>query len=486
MKKAKALLLIPILTTLFSLSSCKKDKFEFKYTKIAVFADVQLVNTQASGAVQNCIPYLKNHLKLCKEQNVDVIVIDGDLVNQCSTGFYTQYETILDEIYGKDESKYPEFVYTMGNHEWYDDYENESNNAVSLFKKHARINTNALVKSSTAEIATQKGGIAADYYKVINGIPFFSVSGSSFSGTLSYEERTEIKGWLSEINSLPSIKKGGPIFVSYHYPIMDLTYSFGQGANEQSTIFDEILKDYPNVVLFSGDTHFAGGNERTINQVNYTNINLGSSCYSRHVSHSALMDKYVDYYNISGGNSGKDLITGDVATNYNKTPHIQIVEVDDKGNTTFNRYFSTDNPAEPKHIGLEWNISCGINKENFEYTNHRFANKEWANKMYQADGLSWTNEATASYSKNSDDLIIEFPDVTNFNWCEHYKVKITADTTKEYDFISHYYKWEEDSHTYSEKIIKRDLPAGEIQSITVEAYDCLDNQSLNFLTANSK
>ena len=111
----KKILLVSLLLLPFSLSGCNKEnEYVFKETTIAVFADNQLHNNTPKYT-----GYLKNHLKLCKANNVDVIMIPGDLVNNAMSYQYTIFEDALKEVYGEDESSYPEFVYTMGNHEWY-------------------------------------------------------------------------------------------------------------------------------------------------------------------------------------------------------------------------------------------------------------------------------------------------------------------------------------------------------------------------------
>ncbi|MCQ2796130.1 MAG: metallophosphoesterase [Bacilli bacterium] len=472
---------LPLISLLIfsSLFSCNKQE-KYNKTKIAVFADNQL-STNSGGGTAYAEGFLKNHLRFCKENNVEVIVINGDLVNNAVNQYYVIYENALKEIYGSDDTLYPEFVYAMGNHEWYTDTSSELTDpkAISLFKKHARIDTKNLKRKSVAEVADQSADkISANFYKVINGIPFISVSGSGPNGLLSYTERDEIKSWLKEISNLPRVKNGCPIYVSYHYAIENLTYSFGQGSSSYSTTLDELLKDYPQVVLFSGDTHFAGANERTINQVNYTNINLGSSSYTRHVSRSACMDTYDEYYNLDSGHAGKDTMVGEVAEGYNKTPHIHLVEVDEEGNATYQRYFT--NPT--RQLGLTWNIPNKVNKEQFKYTNARFKDKTWANLMYNKDGLTWADDKQATYSKTSDKLIVKFDDVIDFNYCEHYQVTVTNDTSKIYNFISHYYKWESNPHTYNYEIRLSDLPDGNIKSITVIAFDFFDNPSLNSLS----
>lgn len=470
----RLLLITPCLFSLLSVS-CSNNEDEPKETHIAVFADNQIA--PASTRYQD---YLLNHLKLCKAKNVDVIMIPGDLVNNAIAEDYQYFENDLKEVYGEDETTYPEIVYTMGNHEWWDTSEGRDPNAVKLYYRHARIETDKL-RRKTEMSPDEKGRYTyGNFYKVVNGIPFFSISGENDSGLISSFLAEEIKDWLKEASELPSIKNGGPIFFSYHYAFPNVTYSFGQGSIARTQELYNIIKDYPQIILFSGDTHFAGVNERTINQVDFTDINLGSSSYSRHVSRSVTMEDYEQFENINKNSMSKDLLTGEVAVNYDRTPHIHFVDVDEKGNTTINRYFSTNDPEKPKHLGLEWSIPAFSNKDNFVYTSKRYENKEWGNKMYNQDGLSWANEATMDYSISGQKITVSFPDVTDYNCCEHYRIKVTSslDEVSKYDFVSHYYKYEDNAHDYNFEVT---TTYSSIKKVEVYAYDFFDNVSINHL-----
>ena len=471
----KVLFLVPFLLSIVS-TGCEKKKDELKETLIAVFADNQLTTT--STRYQG---FLKNHLRLCKEKNVDVIMIPGDLVNNAEQEYYDIADNAFKEIYGTDESQYPELVYAMGNHEWWDLNEKRAQNAVKLYDRFARIDTKCLRRKTGYKPDDRANYTFGNYYKVINGIPFFSISGENDNGLITSFLGEEIKDWLKEVTKLPSVKKGGPIFFSYHYAFQDVTYSFGQGSVSHAQGLYDIIEDYPQIILFSGDTHFAGANERTINQVDFTDINLGSSSYSRHVSRSVTMDKDDCFDNINKYGTGKDLLIGDVAVGYDRTPHIHFVNVDDKGNTTINRYFSAEEPTNAKHLGLEWNIPAYSNKDNFVYTSKRYENKEWANKMYGKDGLSWADEASVEYTLSGTKLTVKFPDVTDYNYCEHYRILVTSmdDQTSKYDYVSHYYKHEENPHNYS--FVLEDNEYTSIKKVEVYAYDYFDNISINHL-----
>ena len=117
----------------------------------------------------------------------------------------------------------------------------------------------------------------------INGYHFVSVDIETYMpnyNTLSSETET----WLK--NTLDRIVASDPnsyVFVSCHSPAKDTVYGSmsddakGTGNWGASVELDSILKDYPQVILFSGHTHYGINLETNINQTSYTQINSGSS-----------------------------------------------------------------------------------------------------------------------------------------------------------------------------------------------------------------
>ena len=117
----------------------------------------------------------------------------------------------------------------------------------------------------------------------INGYHFISVDIETYMpnyNTLSSDTET----WLK--NTLDRIVGKDPdsyVFVSCHSPAKDTTYGSmsddakGTGDWGASKELDEILKEYPQVILFTGHTHYGINLETNINQSTYTQINAGSS-----------------------------------------------------------------------------------------------------------------------------------------------------------------------------------------------------------------
>lgn len=117
----------------------------------------------------------------------------------------------------------------------------------------------------------------------VNGYHFISVDIETFMpnyNTLSAETET----WLK--NTLDRIVGQNPnayVFVSCHSPAKDTVYGSmsddikGTGEWGASAELDSILKNYPQVILFAGHTHYGINLETNINQSTYTQVNSGST-----------------------------------------------------------------------------------------------------------------------------------------------------------------------------------------------------------------
>jgi len=454
--------------------------------KFAIFADVQLCNEKAIngeaatnlGTTANSPIALRNHLQFCKNQGITTILMNGDITNQANEYYYKYFETILQDVYGSDESKYPEFVWNMGNHEWWwGTTEKETGDAVSMFKKYARISSNNLVKESNVPYYINNNVNVPSYYKVINGIPFIVISAESSAGNVGSQLENEIKSWLTEIKQLDSVKAGGPIFVEYHYPL-STTFTYGQGSVTNCSTVENIFKDTPNAVIFTGDTHYPGINERAINQVNFTTINLGSSSYSRMVNRSAVVCD--QYYNVLGtGAKTADKLDGNVKFNEAYTPTIKVVEVSDSSSFTIDRYFTNDN-GEGVVAGKRWSFGPIKSKADFTYTNNRFQNTASAQALYGKNGLNLGSEDKVIFGVQNGRITVRFPDVIDYHYCEHYKISVN---NKDYDVVSSYYKnLPEGENNY---YVLNDVPTSSTYNVVVTAYDFYDNPSTNTLTSST-
>lgn len=469
--------------------------------KFAIFADVQLCNdsvidgkaTANFGDTANAPLALEQHLKYIKSQDIDVVLMNGDITNQANEYYYAYFNSIVEKVYGSDKTKWPEFVYGMGNHEWWAGITEEDPrtgtagnyslpegkiNAVQLFNENARIDSDNLVKRSTQKYAENVSDTLPSYYKVINGTPFLVISGVNANGIITDSLETEIKGWINEIEQLDSVKAGGPIFVEYHYPL-SFSMTHGQGSIESTAKFESLFEDIPNAIVFTGDTHFPGNNERSINQKDFTTINIGSSSYSRMVDESAVICS--DYENVTGGikTSKGDKPQGNVGFDNAYTPNIQIVEILSNNTTKIDR-FMTNNDGSARKVGETWTIPATKSVSDFKYTDARFQDKNAAKALYGKEGVSWEAEDKVEFgvNKNAHQMTVQFKDPIEYHYVEHYQIKVNDVV---HDFVSDYYKYPEQRE--DNYYVIDNLPESETYNVEVTAYDFFDNPSLNKLSA---
>lgn len=179
---------------------------------------------------------LKQVSQLCK--NSQAIISIGDHTNH---GYIENYEclfTILKEAY--QNYSLPKIYYALGNHEYI--YSQNFSEQISLFKKYTSAPNN--------------------YYSFNICNHLFIILGSDSiigEGTI---HKTQLD-WLKE--ELAHTHKDQFTFLFVHQPLMDtvsgslyskdekIQYWYGIDTGEQ---IKDILKEYPNAILFTGHTHW--------------------------------------------------------------------------------------------------------------------------------------------------------------------------------------------------------------------------------------
>ena len=120
-------------------------------------------------------------------------------------------------------------------------------------------------------------GLDSDFHVVINGYHFIGISCSDKDvGRYELSQRTWLKKQLDEAVKDDPDK---PIFVCNHEHVVSTVY--GSDPLDQWGIlyFKDILSQYPQVVHFSGHSHYPLNDPRSIVQNGYTTIGTGSMSY---------------------------------------------------------------------------------------------------------------------------------------------------------------------------------------------------------------
>ena len=121
-------------------------------------------------------------------------------------------------------------------------------------------------------------GQETDFHRVINGFHFIGISASKIEGEHYSDYQKE---WLvQELDKAVADDPDKPIFVIQHEHISNTVYGSSYFEGWEMPDFAEILKNYPQVVDFSGHSHYPNNDPRSIWQGEYTAVGTGGLYYA--------------------------------------------------------------------------------------------------------------------------------------------------------------------------------------------------------------
>ena len=291
------------------------------FIKLGIISDFQL-NTTSEYYIRN----IRKTLEKMKKENVDVILMAGDIVEYGIPSDYKLYKSIFNDIF-PDSNKMPLVFEAMGNHEYY----------TSKYK----IKGYSLKKN--IQMFKDNYNKYPFYHFKINQFHFIFWSMQSYDSDEKYQVH---KTWLQkhiELAENDLKQKGDPIFVITHAPAKNTVY----GSDENSGLYTtyNVLKNYENVFCISGHSHRSMRNERSIWQKDFTGINTQSIAYV------ALSYKYINNHFVV--KNSVDSYMGYIAYLYNDKMDIHRY------------YFHIDEQLEP------WYVKFPLEKNNFNYTDDK-------------------------------------------------------------------------------------------------------------------
>lgn len=220
--------------------------------RVGVISDTQL--PPFKNRIKDDVFYgnLKNALTVFKENNVNLILFAGDIGDLGTKVAFRLYMKAFDEVYGDNK---PIVQTIMGNHDYW---------GKDIFSFIDR-------KKAFAKII---GHSPWTHYEV-NGFHFIGASPDCGNMTNGYQ-KTSV--WLEhELEIANSASPDKPIFVVTHNHPENTCY----GSHEWGDIeLGKVLEKYPNVVNFSGHTHYSVLDERAVWQGEYTVMNTQSLSYT--------------------------------------------------------------------------------------------------------------------------------------------------------------------------------------------------------------
>ncbi|MGG7177695.1 metallophosphoesterase family protein [Clostridium paraputrificum] len=244
------------------------------------------------------------------DPKIHAISIVGDITDNGDQSEYNIFKSIVQ----KNKLKETNLIVSMGNH--------DGNTALSF---------------------TEATGNSPRANRVINGYHFITLSPRSSTTVYGGDRYNLDEKWLNEqLDSATSEDPTRPIFVFSHHGLKDTVY----GTKDWYTPdLKDLLSNYPQVIHFSGHSHFPLNDPRSIYQKDFTAINTSSNTYIE----------------LEPG-----MIYGTIPPKGENTSQMLILDV----NGTKVKIRKLD-LISGEYIGEDWVIDTLLGKEDYKYTDNR-------------------------------------------------------------------------------------------------------------------
>ncbi|NDV93863.1 hypothetical protein D0T84_02880 [Dysgonomonas sp. 521] len=217
------------------------------YPRFAVISDTHF--GLFSDSKERVSRALKNMTS--KSPQLDAIFVVGDLTNSSRLSEYDE----LIQVFKENVPKTTSVFYMLGNHDhaWHD------GNPVSIFMNKLKQPINQYIK--------------------IKGFPFITISLRGAYDNYFYTQ-SEIDFLSDSLEDASQKYPGRPIFVFTHAGVLNTVYGTGSSEGWGVNDLSSILHKYPQVILFSGHSHFPVSDPRSIHQGYFSSVNVGNTSYS--------------------------------------------------------------------------------------------------------------------------------------------------------------------------------------------------------------
>ncbi|MFF2447530.1 metallophosphoesterase family protein [Neobacillus sp. NPDC058068] len=183
----------------------------------------------------------------------DAFVVVGDLTE---SGEIAEYDKFMAAYKTRKQAKAVSLM-AIGNHDYW----------------------NGLSGEDAQNRFLEKTGMSSIYYhKVINDYHFIILGTEDgiTEGTFSSKQLEWLGEQLRKANADDPKK---PIFVFHHQPMINTIYGSEWGFSENRDLFYNTMKEFPQVIAFSGHTHYPLDDPRIIHQKDFTSVGTSSGAY---------------------------------------------------------------------------------------------------------------------------------------------------------------------------------------------------------------
>ena len=418
-----------------------------KSLKVGIISDSQIIpsSKKEDEWLKIFSVHLKQALEILKNHKIEVLIFAGDLTDGGTEYAYDEINSIYNQVYKTEEEK-PIFNYIMGNHDYWLSYlENgkfcpkigDSKELQFLFFKKMK------EKPFT--------------HKVINGYHF--INWGSENGSL--DNPNQNINWIEkQINIALEDDKNKPIFVTTHFAAEDTVYGSDAWGTKSIKI---VLSKYPNVIHFSGHSHFSLIDERSIWQKEFTSIQTQSVSYTElekgFENGPYPCDEYGDIQI-----AGKNFMGLIMDVNDSK---IEIQRISFENDTLYEK---------------PWVIERTININNFKYTFEK-RNKERNKPKFIFEKEEDKKIIFERDEKMKDGISFKFKSAFHENFVQSYKMQLINDKNEiiEKLYSSDFYLLPQDRKKILRFKLKKDgVPVGKY-NVKIFARESFGKESENYV-----
>ncbi|MEQ8153927.1 MAG: metallophosphoesterase [Clostridiaceae bacterium] len=357
------------------------------------------------------------------ESDLDALIVAGDITNMGTKKSFEGFVKIFKSCMKEESQK----ILVMGNHDY-------------LGSFTVRGAQKKFVKTTGEDIHS---------HKIIKGFHFISLSteGKKIKGVYG----KKLLGWLKKhLKEAHADDFQKPIFITLHHNIKGTVYGSDYWGNDK---LYEIIKEYPQAVVFSGHSHHPVKDERAIHQRDFTAVSAGSTSYVQL--------------------EGKGLIGG---IPYNAGEFSQGLMVNVKNNCVSLSVLDFEKNVSHRD---KWIIEEAANKKKFLYTDER--------NLYRNRPYFGRSSSVKIIERGSNHIKIEFTQGRHQDFVHSYVIRVIdkrkEKLIKETKIFSDYYsKYQSSQLQFSQKY----LMPGREYVILVNAVESFGMESEDFLSVSFK
>lgn len=297
-------------------------------------------------------------------KTLDALLVAGDMTE---SGKAEEYEVYCDTV-KKNIKEETQLLTVMGNHE-HIEYRDTATpeKAVEVFREYVG---------------------QEDFHKVICGYHFIGIS---YDDNGKEEFKTKLQWLTQELDKAVADTGDKPIFVVQHpHPALTVYGS----VNWANMDIRKIFKDYPQVVDFSGHSHYAANDPRSIHQSTFTAIGSGA---------------------VTGAMGNLSYISGD-AYGDGDSGTFWLCEVDENGDVRLRLY---DLVSDCFFEEAEYFLKDVGNKKRRAYT--------WGRMMAQDTPPIFHDNAEITVQTGDEGKVeVSFPEASGYYRAENYKITLSS------------------------------------------------------------